>query len=191
MTRGNDGLNGRAEVTIDSENLPVGVSFVGSLRPREYERAIAVGYGNALLAQVQSLLLEGGGSESFKSLPSRRQKMLDFLTAVTWDQYMEKAVAAFGGAFRAESHFRDRHGKPGVTLVADNATITTLDVSPDWAAEVGAGVIASEVVLCGSKIRSMRSSAIAISIADCEESDHEIEARLLAHLTSLLLDREG
>ncbi|TDH19193.1 hypothetical protein [Mycobacteroides franklinii] len=177
-------------MTIDSGNLPVAVRFVGSLRPQEYERAIAVGYGNALLAQAQGLL-EAGGEGSFKSLPSRRQKMLDFLAATTWDQYMEKAVAAFGGTFRAESHFRDRHGKPGVTLVADNTTIATLDVSPDWVAEVGAGVVAGEVVQCGSKIRSMRSSATVASSTDCDESDDQLEVRLLAHLTNLLLARES
>lgn len=189
MTPGKHGRRGAVEVTIDGDNLPVAVNILSSLSPHEYERAIAVGYGNALLVQTRTLL-ETHDPDSFRTMPSRRQKMLDFLTASTWDQYMDKAVASFGGAFRAESRFRDGQGRPGVTLVADNSIITTLDVSSEWAAEVGPGVVANEVVVCGSKIRSMRSGTV-ITSGTSRESDDQLEAQLMAHLTDLLLNRKN
>ncbi|OHU44462.1 MULTISPECIES: hypothetical protein [Mycobacteroides] len=189
MISGEHSRKGAVEVTIDGDNLPVEVKIFNTLSPHEYERAIAIGYGNALLTQMRALL-ETRDPDSFRTMPSRRQKILDFLTAATWDQYMEKAVDSFGGIFRAESHFRDNHGRPGVSLVADNSIITTLDVSPDWAGEVGPRVVANEVVACGAKIRSMRSSSL-IASEDSGESDDQLEARLMAHLTDLLVSRNS
>lgn len=183
------GIPAGAEVRLDDENLPVWVSFPAGTPPAEYEVVFVTGYGYALGARATEMFAQGGW-EAFHSLPTRRQDVERFLSARTWDEYMDMIETMFGGAFRAESGFRDAQGTPAVLLIADYGTLSTVEISTEWAVSVGPAVVANELVTCANEIRRQRIERRTESKYE-HLDDQQLEVRLQEHLESLLIQRSA
>lgn len=178
-------MTGPVSVVVDDRNLPTDVQISQGLRAEDYERQFAEGYGEALKKRIEVRI--ESGDKGVSTVPSRRNSVLEFLTARSWDEYMDLLSESFGRTFRAESKQRDEAGRPGVVLLADGSALTKLDVSINWAKQVGPGVVAHVIVECADEIRNAKNSK-KFNRDDGQLSDEQLEEMLRAHLPSLLAE---
>ncbi|OAT69189.1 hypothetical protein AWB85_22100 [Mycobacteroides immunogenum] len=173
-----------AEVEIDRGLLPTRVQFRGGLQSDQYEKAFVAAYARALMDNSMARC-ETGDFDGPSIFPSRRARISGYLKARTWDEYCDMVGESLANDFRAESRFRDAVGEPGIAVTADYRRINGVNVSSPWAASVGAGVVASEIVSCANNIRAQRDREKSV-VGTESLGDDELEVMLQQHAGRLL-----